>query len=532
MTKKYFITRRDFLKASGVALSGALLASCTPQATPPAPAASPTFTPVPVLTKTGPKGVIRGYSSEAFVGNFDPTMHVSAAQYHAEWNCFDQLLNFDPLTMEYKPGLASSWERTDPTTWKFILRKNVKFHDGSPFTAEAVKATMDYATRPDGLKIGVIWPYAPQVEIVDDYTINIKLQKPAGWLFDRLASEMILAVDDIKNPDRMKSKLNGTGPFKMISFEGEEFTYEANEDYWGGVPKSATYKYKYVPDPYTRLAGLQTGEVDYLERMEPEHATIVKKDQGLVLVEKPCIELKYLHFHCTQPPVDNKLVRQAISWAVDSATIIKDVMEGAASEAGCFVSQVSWGREVVPQATGYNLDKAKELLEKAGYPGGKGLPEIKYVSSTGFYPKAKEISEFITQTLSKIGINCSLQVLETGAWYTALSEETGMHVIDGGWLEVGIDPDLFLMPINHDGLWNFYKNKESQALIEKQSQEPNPDTRLKILKEEVYPRLWDDQQVHPYMNTTLQAAYRKQVKSLEIMPNYNYYLKDVVVEEG
>jgi peptide/nickel transport system substrate-binding protein len=484
------------------------------------------------VSGTEPKGIVRGYSSEAFVGNFDPTMHVSAAQYHAEWNCFDQLMTFDPKTMDYKPGLAVSWERTAPSVWRFKLRENVKFHDGSPFTAEAVKTTMEYATRKDGLKIGVIWPVAPLVEVVDDYTIDVKLEKPAGWLFDRLASEMILAVDDVKNPERMQSKLNGTGPFKMVSFEEEEFTFEANEDYWAGPPKLATFKYKYVPDPYTRLAGLQTGEVDFLERMEPEHATIVKQDANLVLVEKPCIELKYLYFHCSQPPVDDKLVRQAIGYAVDSATIIKDVLEGAASEAKCFVSQVSWGREVVPQAIEFNLDKAKELLEKAGYPGGKGLPEIKYVSSTGFYPKAKEISEFITQTLSKIGINCSLQVMETGAWYKALSEETGMHVIDGGWLEVGIDPDLFLMPIHRDGLWNFYNNEESKAIISKQSEEADPDKRLQILKDEVYPRMWDDLQVHPYLNTNLQAAYRKSVKGLEIMPSYYYYLKDVTVEEG
>lgn len=526
MAGKNSLSRRGFLKASGVAIAGAALASCSPAAK-----SSPVYTPVPVISGNTPKGTIRGYSSEAFVGNFDPTMHVSAAQYHAELNCFDQLLTFDPLTMQYKPGLAESWERVDPTTWKFVLRQNVKFHDGQPFTAEAVKASMEYATRPDGLKIGVIWPFAPTVEILDDYTVNIKLEKPAGWLFDRLASEVIMAVDDVNDPERMKSKLNGTGPFRMISFEGEEFTYEANEDYWGGVPKSAYFKYKYVPDPYTRLAGLQTGEVDFLERMEPEHATVVKSDENLVLVEKPCIELKYLSFHCTQPPMDNKLVRQAIAYAVDSATIIKDVMEGAADEAKCFVSQASWGRVVVPEAIEFNLEKAKELLEKAGYPGGKGLPEIKYVSSTGFYPKAKEISEFITQTLTQIGVNCSLSVLETGAWYKALSEETGMHVIDGGWLEVGIDPDLFLMPIHHDGLWNFYTNEESQALIDKQSQEVDPDKRLAILEKEVYPRLWDDLQVHPYLNTKLQAAYRKQLKGLEIMPSYYYYLKDVYVEE-
>jgi peptide/nickel transport system substrate-binding protein len=138
--------------------------------------------------------------------------------------------------------------------------------------------------------------------------------------------------------------------------------------------------------------------------MEPEHATVVKSDENLVLVEKPCIELKYLSFHCTQPPMDNKLVRQAIAYAVDSATIIKDVMEGAADEAKCFVSQASWGRVVVPEAIEFNLEKAKEFLEKAGYPGGKGLPEIKYVSSSGFYPKAKEISEFINPNLTQIGL--------------------------------------------------------------------------------------------------------------------------------
>jgi peptide/nickel transport system substrate-binding protein len=143
MAGKNSLSRRGFLKASGVAIAGAALASCSPTAK-----SSPVYTPVPVISGNTPKGTIRGYSSEAFVGNFDPTMHVSAAQYHAELNCFDQLLTFDPLTMQYKPGLAESWERVDPTTWKFVLRQNVKFHDGQPFTAEAVKASIGICHPP------------------------------------------------------------------------------------------------------------------------------------------------------------------------------------------------------------------------------------------------------------------------------------------------------------------------------------------------------------------------------------------------
>ena len=136
------------------------------------------------------------------------------------------------------------------------------------------------------------------------------------------------------------------------------------------------------------------------------------------------------------------LVREAISYAIDRQTIVSDIMEGYATVADSFVAPVAWGYAPATGFPTYDPAKAKALLAQAGYPGGKGLPTLTYLTSVGFYPKTKEYGEAIVSNLADVGIDCTLVPMETASWLNALYSPTPGDMIDMGWMPPAMEPIL------------------------------------------------------------------------------------------
>lgn len=254
------------------------------------------------------------YSAGAFAGNWDPAGNTILANKHVEWNVFDRLLHKDD-DGNYIPGLATEWHYLDDGyTLQLKLREGVKFHDGSDLTAEDVKASVEWTTRPESVRR---MDYTVQVlgEVVDDYTVNLyaETKTPLGILLSELAYDPVMSADDIAD-GTLNTAMNGCGPYKLVRYENETCYLEAFADYWDTenaaiIPK---VEYKYVPESATRMYALQDGEAHLVERLEIEQMDALAADKDCVAYELLADEQRLMIFKTTQPPMDNKLLRQAI----------------------------------------------------------------------------------------------------------------------------------------------------------------------------------------------------------------------------
>ena len=463
-------------------------------------------------------------SSGAFQGTWDPTGNTILSNKHLEWNVFDRLLHKD-ADGNFIGGLAESWEYLeDGYTLQLTLRQGVKFHDGSDFNAEDVAASIDWITRPESSRVGD-WGGHFMTEIVDDYTIKVwpESETPCANLLDMMYADSMLSADDIA-AGTLDQTLNGCGPYKFVKYENETCFLEAFEDYWDAdnAAKVKYCEYKYVAEPATRLAALQTGEAHLIERVDIEQVAQIEADDTIDYMKVYVDEQKYMIFKCTQDVMQEELVRKAISYAIDRETIVNDIMQGYAVLADSYLSHVNPMYSPAEGMPTYDLEKAAELLAEAGYPNGEGLPTIKYITSTGFYPKTKEYAEYIVSTLAQIGINVELVVEESAAWEQHLYEEDSCLMIDTGWMNVGGDANFILgSHYRTTGRCNFSSYPEVDAALDKESSITDVNARRESIQKDLFPLLVETNTNMPLFDSVQVYGYAKNLQGLEVLPSSN-----------
>jgi len=419
-------------------------------------------------------------SAEALTGNWDPTSHTSLAQINFENFVFGQLFRTpmqpdNPSQIVWE--LATGQKLVDEYTMEYTLRDGVTFHNGAPFSAEDVKATFEYATSP-GRPASALYPGQCEVEVVDRLTARVHTKKfgyPASAFQFTGALMAILSKDDVKDPKVLSQRPNGTGAFKFVKQEGNTSHLVAFDKYFRGKPKIEQVEFSYVSDATARILGLMSGDIDILQRLEPEQYATVKKNKALHAWEALSTENKYLHFRCNKPPFDNPLIRQAAAHAIDRSQILA-VMDVAGAANNDYISKLKFGYEDVPGYPEYNPERCQQFLAKAGFPKGQGLPQIDYLTSTGFYPKTKEYGEVITSLMNEQGFNVKLNVMDTAAWggrlYQTADKVAEGHMIDCGWMSGSPEPDIVLRAMFYSkagpggGLINGIKDKDIDAALD------------------------------------------------------------------
>ena len=189
-------------------------------------------------------------------------------------------------------------------------------------------------------------------------------------------------------------------------------------------------------------------------------------------------------------PFDNPVLRQAVCHAIDREQVMA-VMGVAGHASSNYISPVKFGYVDLPNYPTYDPAKCQELLAQAGFPNGEGLPELEYLTSTGFYPKTKEYGEVITAMLQEQGFNVKLTVMETAAWLERIYQREGQepygHMVDVGWSTGSPEPDLVLRPMFHSkasamgGLINGCKDPEIDAALDAEQAEPDPVKRAELI---------------------------------------------------
>lgn len=469
--------------------------------------------------------------SENWQTSFSPLGHTSTMMLHAEALALDHLLRMDAKTQVAGPALATGWFYDDTRTVLTVkLRRGVKFHDGSDFTAADAAASCEAYSSAKHVS-GSWWVDELSCKVIDDSTFSItpKSGNPLGSLVNMLCSTPIMSADDLKDPaTTLARRYNGTGPFKFVRFENDTAYYDANKNYWGDVPKIEHLEYRYVADSQARLSALRSGQADVIERADSDSVSLLENDPATRVMTFLTTESKHLIPKFKAQLMNSRLVRKAIAYAIDYDTIVDKIMSGYAQKADSFISSTIWGYSPVAGVGEYDPEKAAELLEQAGYPGGRGLPELQLYTSVGFYPKTKEYNAYISRCLAAVGVQCKVVTMDTSAWGSILYDETPCHLIDSGWQPSGIEPALKLNCWYAQGRISHYEPTSRLRKIMTRFKEETDDMKRKqLLGDEYLPALATEMPDIPLFESMAIYGVRSNVKGLGFTAGADFILNNV-----
>ncbi|MCL6454197.1 MAG: ABC transporter substrate-binding protein [Alicyclobacillus sp.] len=352
-------------------------------------------------------------------------------------NIFDGLVYRGP-DLKIQPGLATSWTYKDPKTLEFTLRKGVKFQDGEPFNAEAVKFTFDRLLADKKSPQLSNYTSIQSVQVVDDYHVIFHLKTVDPVLITKLAGygAMIVPPQYIKEhgDSYFANHPIGTGAYQVVDYKpGESVTLKANPDYWRGAPKIQNIQIKFVPDANTRMSMMQAGTVDIVEDVPPAQAQMVKSDPNFNLDVAGSPTVSEIRFDTSKPYMNNVDVRQAINYAIDKNAIIQKVLNGYGQPVSTFQGAQSFGNDPNLKPYPYDPQKAEQLLQKAGVPKGTTLT-LTYDGSDSTF---SEVAQAVQEELQQVGLNLKLQPEDTNTFYNQLipqGKAGDMHEFGwGGW---------------------------------------------------------------------------------------------------
>ncbi|MFP4376910.1 MAG: glutathione ABC transporter substrate-binding protein [Spirochaetales bacterium] len=399
---------------------------------------------------------------------------------------FDTLVEFDS-DMNLQPSLATSWEPVGDATWEFTLRDDVTFHDGSPFTAEAVAASLERVTDPDfGSQRLFLFEMISEVEVVDDYTVRVTTEFPFAPLLAHLAHDAagIISPSAIEEAGFEEVEPIGTGPFMLQNWDpGNEVVIERNPNFWGDPPTSATVTYRVVPEESTRLALVERGDAHIAEILQPASMGRVEASQGMDLRLFDTLSLNYIGFNTEQEPFDDARVRRAVSQAINVESMIDGIVEGAGTPAIGPISEAVVGYHPTLEGLTYDPDAARELLEEAGLEDG-----FSTTLWTNDNPTRVAIAEIVQNNLAEVGIEVSIEVLEWGAYLSQTAE--GLHdMFILGWVTVTGDADYGMYALLHSsnhgaaGNRSFFASERADELLDRGRRETDPDARVELYHE-------------------------------------------------
>lgn len=356
---------------------------------------------------------------------------------------FNTLVEFDTLENQYVPGLATEWSQINDTLWEFKLRQGVTFHDGTPFTAEDVKFTIERGWENSQAKSR--FSTIQEVIVVDDHTVQLKLWDADYDLAYKLAepNTSILCAKTFQEQGDEAGFNNGTGPYKYGEWvQGDYLQLLRFDDFWGGAKKTEEFIFKYIPEAASRLIALQNEEVDYC--LDPPTVSLhhITEDPNLDLWQIPSSNMRYIFLNTSIPPFDNIKVRQAIAHAIDRESMILMVYEGNAQAATNVMHPSCEYYTDLPYLE-YDPELARQLLAEAGYPEGF---ETEIYSSTGTTQKA--VAAALQGQLAEIGIQAEIFSLESAVFNANAYIQNGPYPIGiSGWGGFSSGPDNGLRSI-------------------------------------------------------------------------------------
>ena len=427
--------------------------------------------------------------------------------------------------MELAPQLATKWEGAkDGMSWTFTLRQGVKFHDGTPFNANAVKVSFDRILNPD-LKLARFSLYnafIKSVEVVNDNTVKCNMKFPFGALPQNLAHPAGIihspAALEKYGKDIARNPV-GTGPYKFKEWvSGDHITVVKNPNYWGEKAKVDQIVVKVAPDANSRVNMLETGEADVAYPVNASDVARLQKSDKVGVIVKPSNRVIYMGINVTQKPFDNPKVRQAMNYAVNKKAIVDKILLNLGEEQLSPLGPNNWGY-VAQKPYEYNPDKAKQLLQEAGVkPGTK----VTLWTPDGRYLMDRQVSEAVQADLQAVGFKVEFKKWEWTTYLTELDKlGKGNHQLFLlGWAPSTGDADWGLRPLFQTGDSNnyaLYSNKTADDLIKKGMSATNEKERLQTYAD-LQKFLWEDAPMIFLYSVKQTVGVSKKVTGLVVHP--------------
>ncbi|MBZ6078980.1 ABC transporter substrate-binding protein [Microvirga puerhi] len=429
--------------------------------------------------------------------------------------------------------LAESWDVSeDKLSWTFHLRKGIKFHDGTPFNAAAVKFTFDRimakeTAAPRASSAAAI----DSVEVKDEHTVIIKTKSPYAPLLAQLSAYNLAIISPsagVKLNNEYSRAPAGTGPFKLGKWTpGEKLTIIRNDEYWGKKAASAAVEFTVVPEDSARVLMLMSGEADVVSNVPPIMVNRLKGAPGVKIVEQTGYRTIYVGLNLDTKPFDDLKVRQAIAHAIDTKLLLSGVMNNIGTAGGGLESTVIPGSaKIAPYP--YNPELSKKLLAEAGYPNGF---TIDFYITTGRYINDKQLGEAIQAQLAKVGIKVNLQSPEFGAYSAMLRQKKIPMFLLGKGSPTG-DPDFTLtINVHSEGTGNYgnYRNDKVDRLLTEQRSTVEVAKRNEQLRQ-VLQQSYDDVPWIVLFYENQIFGERENVRGVEVLPNENVLFVNAKVE--
>ena len=330
---------------------------------------------------------------------------------------YEGLTKRDP-DLSLKPSLATEWSSDAAgLVWTFKLRSGVKFHDGTPFDADAV--VKNFARHLDtkrGLAAsGRLRTFLEGVTAVDPMTVQFKLKTQYPAFLALLATGPCLMVSPAaETAGTIGSKAVGTGPYKLAEYKSGEYVLQTkNTEWWGGAPKGEDeIKWTWTPEPSVMNMALQTGDADVVNPFPAAFAQQIKANPDMTLSATDGSAVFWVSLNTKMKPLDDVRVRQALNYATDREGIVKAFMQGFATPANSPLAPVTPGYDKSLAPYSYDVEKAKQLLKEAGYPDGFSM-------STIVQEQESRIGELLQAMWAKAGVKLEVRKMEGGVWSKA-----------------------------------------------------------------------------------------------------------------
>lgn len=388
--------------------------------------------------------------------------------------------------LELVPGLATEWEEIEENLFEFTLREGVTFHNGEPFTASDVEYTLRRAV--DSPTIGhIVGSIDPDtIEVVDEYTIRVGTSDTFGPFLTHLAHPAVgilneTAVEEA-GEDYGVNSVVGTGPFEFEEWvTGTHVIANRYDDYWGDAALVGSIEFRTISDPSVRLIELESEGVDIAYDIAPSDIQTVESNDELTLINTPNLGSEYLGLSVhNDTPLRELGVRQAIAHAIDIEAIIDTVYMNVGEQMAGPINELVFGYNEDLEPIPYDVDRANELLEEAGYPGGDFTLSL-YVGDNS--QERIRVSQIVSEALSQIGITVEVVQMEWGAFLDANDAgEPDMFLL--GWTTVTTDADYGLYPLFHSnnfgesGNTTWYENSRVDELLDLGRYTSDQDERI------------------------------------------------------
>ena len=410
----------------------------------------------PASAQTAREALVVGMEAEP--PGLDPGQALGLHTLRVTAQLFETLVATPDDSTEVVPGLAESWTTSaDGLAWTFKLRRGVRFHDGTPLEAAAVKFTFDRVIDPSHphAKSGK-WSFVAgylssvkSVDALDPLTVRLNLKYPTSSLAALLALPNCAIVSPAafaKDPAAFDSWPVGSGRYRFETWErGSRLVLKRNDDYWGVKGRPQTLVYRAIPDATTRVTELLTGGVDLILPIAPDFIEKLEKTPQVTVHKKTGLTVWYVGFNVDKKPFTDKRVRQAFNHAVNKDAIVRDILKGTGVPAVGPLLPGTWAADPALRKYAYDPAAAKRLLAEAGYPNGLEVDFWVPESGSGMQSPV-EMSTVIQSNLAAIGVKAPLKTFEWGSYLGKLrSDAPVMFALS--WFLKSEDPDLSLYPL-------------------------------------------------------------------------------------